>query len=43
MRLLSGMGFVTEVSEKTYLSNSTTRAMSAPPVAASLIHLYVSP
>lgn len=39
MRVLSGIGFVTEMEEKTYLANVTTKSMTEVAVAASIIHL----
>ena len=39
MRVLSGIGFVTEIEERTYLANVTTKAMTEAGVAASIIHL----
>ena len=39
MRIVSGVGFVTEVGEKTYFSNIRTKALSKPAVAASMVHL----
>ncbi|KKY20674.1 putative sterigmatocystin 8-o-methyltransferase [Phaeomoniella chlamydospora] len=40
MRIVSGVGFVTEVGEKTYFSNIRTKALSKPAVAASMVHFF---